>query len=1066
MDNVKDHLDEIESEVMGKLKDFQKATVERIDYLYRHGKNRVLVSDEVGLGKTLIARGTIAKFSKLRKEEGDDLVKVIYICSNSTIAQQNLDKLMINHNINVENGDASRLSMQHLNIFKQEHNEEILKNYIQLIALTPKTSFEITNSPGTMQERALIFTVLKRYHEFAEIENKLYETFRHGINSQNWMYNVNYYEYEFKECNEKSGREYEKYMLEELDKKLTENFRKSFYHFCKNYTENTENRKKARKYIMKLRKIFADISLNKLEPDLIILDEFQRFKNLLNDDSSEMGQLTHKFFNSKDVRILLLSATPYKMYSTLDEIDETQLDSHYSEFFDVMKFLKTDVNEEVEFKEVWRQYSIELKEFSSANVSLITAKNSAEQSMFDNICRTERISERTMGDFIDDENIKNYLPVFKEDITSFIEIQKILDETGINRKVPVDYIKSTPYIMSFMMNYKLKSHIEKYFSENPEKIDLINKDMLWLNEKDIDEFKEIPLNNCRLACLMDYVLKDNAELLLWAPPTKPYYPLDGAYKNSGNFSKTLIFSSWEMVPRMISSLVSYEIERKTIAKVSSDNPNAHYFSKRRYPYPRMTFSLKNNVTSQMSTLTLVYASEFLIDCYDPIDCLNRKLTLSEIEDEIKSKINEKLSVLSDSDTSREDMRWYYLAPLLLDSLEDENYVKNWFIDFYNSDIKANDLKGFKAHIKELQKQFREIQKGTLKLGKKPEDLAEVLCDITIASPANCIYRTYKKEAPESSDKSEYRKLSITVSKTFINRMNLPQSIAAVDLSTEKNYPHWRKLLIYSKEGNIQAMFDEYAHLLGNNMDKNNPSRIQTIHSQILESIELRATSYEFDTFNDFKSKIQGEKTPHYLRTHFAASFIKGKDTTQDANRKKTVRNAFNSPFRPFVLASTSIGQEGLDFHNYCRRIVHWNLPSNPIDLEQREGRINRFECLAIRQNIAKRYGDIKFKKDVWSEMFDRASEVEKEKNCSDLIPYWGLKESEDMVKIERIVPMYPFSQDLPKYERLIKILSLYRLTLGQTRQEELIEYLLENNIENYDFNDLFINLSPYYKKIN
>ena len=37
-----------------------------------------------------------------------------------------------------------------------------------------------------------------------------------------------------------------------------------------------------------------------------------------------------------------------------------------------------------------------------------------------------------------------------------------------------------------------------------------------------------------------------------------------------------------------------------------------------------------------------------------------------------------------------------------------------------------------------------------------------------------------------------------------------------------------------------------------------------------------------------------------------------------------------------MLASTSIGQEGLDFHNYCRRIVHWNLPSNPIDLEQRE----------------------------------------------------------------------------------------------------------------------------------
>ena len=88
-------LDEIERNVMGELKDFQKATVCRIDELFTHHQNRILVSDEVGLGKTLIARGVIAKFAKLRKKEGDDLVKVVYICSNGTIAKQNLEKLKI-----------------------------------------------------------------------------------------------------------------------------------------------------------------------------------------------------------------------------------------------------------------------------------------------------------------------------------------------------------------------------------------------------------------------------------------------------------------------------------------------------------------------------------------------------------------------------------------------------------------------------------------------------------------------------------------------------------------------------------------------------------------------------------------------------------------------------------------------------------------------------------------------------------------------------------------------------------------------------------------------------------
>ena len=166
-----------------------------------------------------------------------------------------------------------------------------------------------------------------------------------------------------------------------------------------------------------------------------------------------------------------------------------------------------------------------------------------------------------------------------------------------------------------------------------------------------------------------------------------------------------------------------------------------------------------------------------------------------------------------------------------------------------------------------------------------------------------------------------------------------------------------------------------------------------------------------------------------------------------------------------MLASTSIGQEGLDFHNYCRRIVHWNLPSNPIDIEQREGRINRFECLAIRQNIANRYGSKAFNRDPWKEMFQMACKEEKSTNGSDLIPFWGLKGTEDMIRIERIVPMYPFSRDQNAYERLIKILSLYRLALGQPRQEELLEYLINGDILSDDeINQLFINLSPFYRE--
>jgi hypothetical protein len=86
-----------------------------------------------------------------------------------------------------------------------------------------------------------------------------------------------------------------------------------------------------------------------------------------------------------------------------------------------------------------------------------------------------------------------------------------------------------------------------------------------------------------------------------------------------------------------------------------------------------------------------------------------------------------------------------------------------------------------------------------------------------------------------------------------------------------------------------------------------------------------------------------------MRSTFAACF--GHVRTEEdsaATRSDHVRGAFNSPFGPFVLASTSVGQEGLDFHHDCHAIVHWNLPLNPLDLEQREGRIHRFKGHAVR----------------------------------------------------------------------------------------------------------------------
>lgn len=1043
------NLDNLEQNVMDELKDFQRVTVDRIHYLFtKKGQKRILLSDEVGLGKTLVAKGVMSRFLKYRVcAENDNIVKVVYICSNSTIVDQNLNKLKIDKRFQVCSGNTSRLSMQHLNIFNQEYGVDESDVQIQLIPLTPETSFNVSNSQGTVEERALMYAILKRFPLLGDYLDQLEEIFRYGVNKDNWVKSKCHWEAEVRKC--KAQKEYEDYMEEKLLEHPTEI--DSLKKYCEKIPKKGFEKKKAKTHIVTFRKIFANISMGRLDPDLIIMDEFQRFRQLLNSDKeSEMDMLTKKFFNS-DARILMLSATPYKLYSTLDEISQEDIDAHYSEFFEVVNFLKKCETEKEKFKKVWDKYSLTLKEFGDDKNSFIRVKNKAENELYKNMCRTERITENHLADIVNANKI--FLQISDEDIGSYIEAQNLLDEIKSNIHVPVDYVKSSPYIMSFMNDYKLKTNIDDHFKKNLKDISKMEKDTFWLNKEKIDNYEKISPNNARLNYLIDLVLSKKTSNLLWMPPSIPYYELGGAFKGHENYSKTLIFSSWEMVPRMISSMVSYEFERQTIGQLKD---YGNY-------YDRIgSYRNRSKVLEKMYLFTLIFPSNFLIKVYDPIDCYNRDLSIDEIEIEIKYKINQKLNDIPSQNDGGEDDRWYYLAPLFLDSQSD---VKLWFASIYeNSDSFGGE---FKNLFDRLEKEYDEYNSKSDELGKMPDDLIDILCDIAISSPAICAYRSYEKELPSNHSMEHYLFAPSQIGRKFISFLNQPESTAIINLNYGGDPKFYlKKAFKYLKDGNLQAVFDEYVHLLSNGLEKDNENRILIINNRFLSAFEFRTTYYDFDTFDSFKSRMEtGDRSKPSIRTHFAASFTKGRTDEKDSNRKKSVINAFNSPFRPFVLTSTSIGQEGLDFHSYCRQIVHWNLPSNPIDLEQREGRINRFECLAIRQNVAKRYGIKKFEFQGWKEIFEIASNYEKTGNCSHLIPYWGLTDSKDMIKIERIVPMYPFSSDEIKYDRLIQILSLYRLTLGQPRQEELLESILNNSdIDESNLDDYFINLSPYYKE--
>jgi hypothetical protein len=158
-------------------------------------------------------------------------------------------------------------------------------------------------------------------------------------------------------------------------------------------------------------------------------------------------------------------------------------------------------------------------------------------------------------------------------------------------------------------------------------------------------------------------------------------------------------------------------------------------------------------------------------------------------------------------------------------------------------------------------------------------------------------------------------------------------------------------------------------------------------------------------------------------------------------RADQVRSAFNSPFWPFVLATTSVGQEGLDFHPYCHAVVHWNLPSNPVDLEQREGRVHRYKGHALRKNIATAHGGVTLNgdTDIWSAMF-AAARGSRPADHNDLFPFWVT--SDGAAKIERHLPALPHSRDLPRIVELRRALVTYRMVFGQNRQEDLLHFLM------------------------
>jgi len=1041
---------------LAKLKDFQRATVEHVfaRLFAPEGSRRFLVADEVGLGKTMIAKGVIAKgIEHLRGKV--DRIDVVYICSNGDIARQNLNRLAMK---GAQWVPASRLTL----LAKQaaEFKE------VNFVAFTPGTSFDVSDGLGHVEERILLYQLLAPVWDLGS-----------SVAAMNVL--AGYVDPTRFRARIGGTTELEGPHIESLRRQIGQDreLRDELYSLCEHYPTARSSpplkiRQRRVRLVGKLRAALAKSCVALLEPDLIILDEFQRFSHLL-EGSGEAGELARALFEWKDAHVLLLSATPYKMYTGAHEGDAQQ---HYGEFLKTLRFLERREAADKSHIALLERYGAAIEEVAEpgGEQRLEAARQALEQRLHQVMVRTERLASTP------DRNgmllaVEPAADLHEGDVLDFLALQRVAEAVGRSESM-IEYWKSSAFVLNFMDNaYKLKLDLNAA-AEEPLGRAAIAKGLsasptLSFPFERYDAYEAIKLQNGRLRSLMKDTVGRGAHRLLWIPPSCPYYGLAGAFADEAvkGFTKRLVFSSWRFVPRAIASLLSYEAERLMVGR-TGEGLNTADARKRRGR--RLTFSrAENGGPAAMSTLAILYPSSFLARACDPVhlaaECLREKSTpeLAEVLGAAVTQIELALRRLpAGDDDGPIDERWYWAAPLLLDAALEPAATRLWFEQTNLADIWSattddkeptpaedeGDNGPWELHVARA----REVAMSGIELGRRPLDLAQVLAELALGAPGVVLLRSMLRVVdlrPDALGKkggTQVRNGAAAAAWSFRSLFNQPE---VVDL-LRRDYPlqaeeaYWRSVLRYCVEGCLQSVIDEYTHVLRDHLGLttgDEGERVHEIAAEVISSLSLRTANLAVEDLGLSPAGRTLKPKARRMRCHFALRFGDERDDDGEIQtRSDSVRKAFNSPFWPFVVATTSVGQEGLDFHTYCHAVVHWNLPSNPVDLEQREGRVHRFKGHAVRKNVAQAHFAQALTSgatDAWQAMFDSA-ERDRPKGECDIIPYW-VYTVPGGAQIERHVLAHPLSSDVVRLHALLKSLTLYRMAFGQARQDDFVRYL-------------------------
>ena len=1050
------------------LSEFQRATAEyAFKRLYGDSDStrRFLVADETGLGKTHVAREVIAQtIEHLQHADHVNRIDIVYVCSNADIAAQNIRKLNITGSESPS--FATRLSLLIT-------MPEMLKAAVDggskpttFVAFTPGTSFQLGHQMGRKEERAVLYVLLRDHLGLRGARaTAALRIFQGGVST--WQ--------KFRDWNvgavdaDNLEPEIRQTFLKEFDQSQERASLVSLIDEVAGRSALSDSQHHAARIIVgELRRMLSRSALQALEPDLVILDEFQRFRDLLDvKTGGDAAELADDLFNHPDAHVLLLSATPYKPFTYAEEAGPEG--GHYADFLKTLDFLaasdaavdsvRTDLDE--------------LRQAALAGEPTVDVRDRVQSQLRKWIARTERPSGTNRA--ITVHGNTDQLRVRAEDFNGFVALRKVAD--AVRAPLTVEYWKSSPYFLNFLRGYRVGEHLREDMKDPDRRTELMPllRGAQGIDKSRVENFQEIEWGNARMRALAAETLDQGWWKLLWMPPSLPYHALAGPYASIDptTITKSLIFSSWVAAPSAIASLLSYEVERQIFTQAGHTVNTA---ADRASISSRLDYRMTNNRPSSMSALALFWPQPTLASRTDPLDAASEQRDDPDLPgvDRLIEWAKERVGNLvgpNGENRSTTSAPWYWFASVrgernsaLASALPAA--PRSTVVDALagvSEDHDAGDGHhgALDAHVGQMLSALGDWAPDA----ERPADLHETIALLGLGAPGNIAWRglnRLRRADDQATELGRWRAAAVLASglrSLFVR----PEAVLLLDGiyggssgDAEDIGAYWRKVARYCIDGGLQAVLDEYIHHLAGDSGSN-PTTDEGLVSLALtarRAITLRESVYRATDIDHFDDR--GIAFPSRYALRFGST-----QRSHEEARLPEVRAAFNSPFWPFVLATTSIGQEGVDFHWWCHSIVHWNLPGNPVDFEQREGRVDRYKGHAIRKNVAAAYRSEALATgitDPWGAVFDAAA-ADDAHDADGLSPFWIYPGD---ARIQRRIMTLPLSRDQDRWDQLQESLALYRLAFGQPRQEDMLAALQRRGIASQpgQIADLRIDLRP------